>query len=93
MEKKLRKLRTDPRVTMFLLPLPKAVASTVKDVDKPAAPPAAKLQPSIQRPPKRAKVSAKSEDSVPTGAETLCTERSKWPSDLLGLQHEVWLQE
>ena len=58
MDKKMTELRTDPRVTMFLLPLPRSAA---KDSDKPAAsastPKAGAPQP--LRPSKKARPSAK----------------------------------
>jgi hypothetical protein len=68
MEKKLKELRTDPRITMFLLPLPKSAAASSKDVDKPAAattPSTRPSQPGPARPPKRAKVSAKAKSMCP----------------------------
>ena len=64
MEKKLKELRTDPRVTMFLLPLPK---SAPKDADKsssstPAPKPASNP---AGRPVKRPKTSAKAKAMCP----------------------------
>ena len=64
MDKKMTELRTDPRVTMFLLPLPKSAA---KDSDKPAAststPKAGAPQP--LRPAKKARPSAKAKSMCP----------------------------
>ena len=68
MEKKLRELRTDPRVTMYLLPLPRAQASAGKESEKASASSAAapKAPPSgAPRPTKRAKVSAKAKSMCP----------------------------
>ena len=64
MDKKMTELRTDPRVTMFLLPLPKSAA---KDSDKPAAststPKTGAPQP--LRPAKKARPSAKAKAMCP----------------------------
>eukprot|EP00435_Cladocopium_sp_Y103_P000001 s4526_g1.t1 len=64
MEKKLKELRTDPRVTMFLLPLPRGAP---KDTDKSTATssnaPAPKS--ATTRPPKRIKTSPKAKSMCP----------------------------
>jgi len=68
MELKLRELRTDPRITMFLLPLPKSSSSTAKETDKPAssgAPSTRPAQPGNPRPAKRTKVSARAKAMCP----------------------------
>ena len=68
MEKKLKELRTDPRITMFLLPLPKSTAASSKEVDKPAAATTTSTRPSQPgpaRPKKRAKVSPKAKSMCP----------------------------
>ena len=66
METKLKELRTDPRVTMFLLPLPKNAA---KESDKPAAASSSqKPSPAATtplRPSKKAKPSAKAKSMCP----------------------------
>eukprot|EP00435_Cladocopium_sp_Y103_P026690 s1712_g6.t1 len=65
MEEKLRVLRTDPRVTMFLLPLPKGQP---RDSEKPSASASAvmpKAAATPTRPTKRAKVSAKAKAMCP----------------------------
>ena len=68
MEKKLKELRTDPRITMFLLPLPKSTVASSKEVDKPAAATTTSTRPSQPgpaRPKKRAKVSPKAKSMCP----------------------------
>ena len=66
METKLKELRTDPRVTMFLLPLPKNAA---KESDKPAAASSSQkpspAAPTPLRPSKKAKPSAKAKSMCP----------------------------
>eukprot|EP00435_Cladocopium_sp_Y103_P028367 s3494_g7.t1 len=66
MEEKLKTLRTDPRVTMFLLPLPKG---TVREVEKTTATSSSSATPKVAatptRPTKRAKVSAKAKAMCP----------------------------
>ena len=66
MEKKLKELRTDPRITMFLLPLPKSSAASVKEPEKTAATssPSGKAAPP-SRPSKKARVSAKAKSMCP----------------------------
>ena len=63
MDLKLRELRTDPRVTMFLLPLPKSSAPAEK-ASSSAAPPKAGGPPLV-RPQKKAKPSAKAKSMCP----------------------------
>ena len=68
MEVKLKELRTDPRVTMFLLPLPKSSSAASKDTEKPSssgAPPTRTNQNAPTRPAKRTKVSAKAKAMCP----------------------------
>ena len=64
MELKLKELRTDPRVTMFLLPLPKG---STRETDKPSSSQATpKTTPSApSRPTKRPKTSAKAKSMCP----------------------------
>jgi hypothetical protein len=66
MDLKLRELRTDPRVTMFLLPLPK---SNAKETEKSAAATPVPKATGPIRPAKKAKPSAK--------AKTLCPQELK----------------
>jgi hypothetical protein len=63
MDLKLRELRTDPRVTMFLLPLPKSSAPAEKASSSAAAPKAG--GPPMVRPQKKAKPSAKAKSMCP----------------------------
>ena len=68
MEVKMKELRTDPRVTMFLLPLPKSSSAASKDTEKPSssgAPPTRTNQNAPTRPAKRTKVSAKAKAMCP----------------------------
>ena len=68
MELKLKKLRTDPRITMYLLPLPKSSAAASKDTEKQASsstPPTRTSQAASTRPAKRTKVSAKAKAMCP----------------------------
>ena len=64
MEKKLKELRTDPRVTMFLLPLP---SSAPKESDKsnPSTPAPKPASSGTPRPVKRPKTSAKAKAMCP----------------------------
>ena len=66
MEAKMKELRTDPRVTMFLLPLPKQAA---REIEKPATssttPKAMPAAPNPLRPSKKAKPSAKAKSLCP----------------------------
>ena len=64
MEKKMKELRTDPRVTMYLLPLPKG---TPREVDKSTSSASATKPPAAPatRPPKRQKVTAKAKAMCP----------------------------
>jgi hypothetical protein len=69
MEKKMKELRTDPRVTMYLLPLPKGAP---KEIDKGAAGPSnagpsntRPMGPGNPRPNKRPKASAKAKAMCP----------------------------
>ena len=63
MDLKLRELRTDPRVTMFLLPLPKNTAPAEKAASSTAPPKAG--GPPLVRPQKKAKPSAKAKSMCP----------------------------
>ena len=65
MEKKLKELRNDPRITMFLLPLPK---NAPKETEKPGAStgPPKPVPGNNPRPFKRPKISAKAKAACPT---------------------------
>ena len=65
MEVKLKELRTDPRVTMFLLPMPKGSAKEPEKTSPPAAAPKASTGPAT-RPTKRPKTSAKAKAMCPS---------------------------
>ena len=65
LDKKMRELRTDPRITMFLLPLPRAAAARESDKATTAGPPP-KASPSAPlRPQKKARPSAKAKSMCP----------------------------
>ena len=64
MDKKLRELRTDPRVTMFLLPLPKAAAKDTEKSQASTSTPKAGA-PAPVRPQKKARPSAKAKSMCP----------------------------
>ena len=63
MERKLKELRTDPRVTMFLLPLPKTAGREVEKTSTSTAPKSSTATPA--RPTKKAKTSAKAKAMCP----------------------------
>ena len=91
MEVKLKELRTDPRVTMFLLPMPKG---SVKEPEK-ASP--ATVAPKVSsgtptRPTKRPKNFGKGESHVPSRVERVCTKGQQRTSNLLGFQSKEWMQ-
>ena len=65
MEIKLKELRTDPRVTMFLLPMPKGSAKESEKASPPTAAPKASSS-ATTRPTKRPKTSAKAKAMCPS---------------------------
>ena len=64
MDKKLRELRTDPRVTMFLLPLPKTAARETEKTQASSSTPKAGATVPV-RPQKKARPSAKAKSMCP----------------------------
>ena len=84
MDKKMAELRTDPRVTMFLLPLPKSVA---KEGDKAAATSSTTkpAQPAPLRPAKKAKPPAKAKSMCPQELRRLFRRRTRQEMQSVGL--------
>jgi hypothetical protein len=96
MEKKMKELRTDPRVTMYMLPLPKGAPRErkngccfyVSNQWKPSACSGGKSPAE-----KAAKSFCKSQVTLSTGAQRICPKRRVRQRYLMGIQLEEWLQE
>ena len=95
MEVKLKELRTDPRVTMFLLPLPKSAAKESEKAS--SSTPGTKSTPGAPaapiRPLKKAKPSAKAKSLCPQELKGFPQRDSLWQCDLLGIQFKDRLQK
>ena len=92
MEKKLKELRNDPRITMFLLPMPRGGP---KETEKPSSstPTPKPASGGDSKAYQEAEDVDQSQVDVPCRVKELWTKGWCWQHHMLGVQLEKWLQE